>query len=63
MFSPLSLLTVAGVSAYLLGKGWGKVLSTFAAIFHFILFPIGTVLGVLLLKNMASESSKVPKID
>jgi len=43
------VLSVAGGIGLLMGKGWGRIISIINAVFNLINFPIGTVIGVLVL--------------
>ena len=42
-------LSVAGGIGLLLGKGWGRIISIVNAVLSLMNFPIGTVIGVLVL--------------
>ena len=58
--SPLSLITVIGLLGHIRGRFWGRAVTTFTGALHLLLFPIGTVLAILLFTNMARASARVP---
>jgi len=47
-------VSVAGGLGILLGKAWGRIVSIINAIFSLFFFPVGTVIGVLILIYLMS---------